>query len=127
MKISHIALYTSDLERERKFYETYFSAQAGQKYRNPKTGLETYFLSFADGARLELMTRPRLKAAEREEASAGWAHLAFSAGSRAEVDRLTARLAQDVVPVLSAPRTTGDGYYESCVADPDGNRIEITE
>lgn len=126
MKIEHIALYTADLEREKTFYETYFHANANSKYHNPKTGLQTYFLSFEDGARLELMTRPEVAAGAVLPFAAGWAHLAFQAGGRQAVDKLTARLSADGFPVVSGPRTTGDGYYESCVEDPDGNRIEIT-
>ena len=125
MKIEHIALYTNDLARARTFYETYFGGVAGALYHNPKTGLQTYFLSFADGARLELMTRPQLGSAA-EGMHIGWAHLAFQTESRADVDALTARLKTDEYTVVSGPRVTGDGYYESCVLDPDGNTVEIT-
>lgn len=125
MKIAHIALYTNDLARARAFYETYFGGVAGALYHNPKTGLQSYFLSFTDGARLELMTRPQLKPAEAGM-HVGWAHLAFQTASRAEVDALTARLQADGYAVVSGPRVTGDGYYESCVLDPDGNTVEIT-
>lgn len=114
MMIEHAALYTLDLERARAFYETYFDGTAGKLYHNPETGLQTYFISFADGARLELMTRPELEEGERSRRWTGWTHLAFKAGTRENVDALTERL-----------RVTGDGYYESCVLDPDGNTIEI--
>lgn len=127
MKIDHVALYTTDLERERTFYETYFNARANAKYHNPKTGLQTYFLTFEGGARLELMTRPDVAACSPQAYAAGWAHLSFRVNGKQAVDKLTARLSADGYAVISAPRTTGDGYYESCVADPDGNRIEITE
>lgn len=126
MKIDHAALFTANLERMKMFYETYFDATAGPKYQNRKTGLETYFLSFNGGARLEIMTRPQLEDG-KIEACTGWAHLAFGAGSKEKVNELTERLACDGFQILSAPRTTGDGYYESCVADPDGNRVEIVE
>lgn len=125
MKIAHIALYTNDLDRARTFYQTYFEGVAGELYHNPKTGLQTYFLSFADGARLELMTRPQLSAAA-DGLCVGWAHVAFAVGSRENVDALTARLRTDGYVVVSGPRVTGDGYYESCVLDPDGNTVEIT-
>ena len=125
MKIEHVSLYTKDLARARAFYETYFGGIAGALYHNPKTGLQTYFLSFANGARLELMTRPEL-AETAEGMRVGWAHLAFSTGSREQVDGLTARLRADGYSVVSGPRVTGDGYYESCVLDPDGNTVEIT-
>lgn len=127
MKINHAALFTTNLERMKTFYETYFDAAASPKYQNRKTGLETYFLSFDGGARLEIMTRPQLQEEEKNEPCSGWAHLAFGAGSKEGVNELTERLACDGFQILSAPRTTGDGYYESCVADPDGNRIEIVE
>lgn len=125
MEISHTSLYTTDLERMKQFYETYFHASAGPKYRNPKTGLETYFLSFEGTAQLEIMTRPGLTEASLPEFPTGWDHLAFRTGSRETVNELTERLACDGYRTLSAPRITGDGHYESCVADPDGNLIEI--
>ena len=126
MMIEHMALYTLDIERLRAFYETYFDGTAGKQYHNPETGLQTYFISFADGARLELMTRPALGQSASSQPQAGWAHLAFKAGTRENVDALTERLRADGYHVTSGPRTTGDGYYESCVLDPDGNAIEIT-
>jgi lactoylglutathione lyase len=55
----------------------------------------------------------------------GLAHFALSVGSERRVDELTQRLAHDGYPVLDGPRRTGDGYYESVVLDPDGNRVEI--
>ncbi|QXT62871.1 VOC family protein [Tessaracoccus palaemonis] len=123
--IEHIALYVDDLERARGFYETYFGGVAGTGYHNPSSGLRTYFLSFNRGARLELMTRPVLDDAGGRLAQ-GFNHVAFSVGSAADVDALTARLGRDGYPALSGPRTTGDGYYESVVPDPDGNLVEIT-
>lgn len=125
MRIDHAALYTADLERSRAFYEKYFDGTAGKQYHNLHTGLKTYFISFADGARLELMTRPALEEPERSRLWAGWTHLAFKAGTRENVDALTERLRADGYEVTSGPRVTGDGYYESCVLDPDGNTIEI--
>lgn len=125
MKIEHVALYTRDLERLRTFYETYFGGLAGKQYLNEETGLQTYFLSFADGARLELMTRPQLEPAESNGIHTGWAHLAFKAGTRENVDALTAQLRSDGYQIVRDPRVTGDGYYESCVLDPDHNRVEI--
>ena len=108
-------------------YCTYFSARAGPKYTNPKTQFESYFLSFTEGARLELMQAPNVEARQPNEARpAGYAHLAFSVGSQAGVDELTARLEADGYPIPGRPRWTGDGYYESVVLDPDGNRVEIT-
>lgn len=126
MKIEHAALYTFDLERLRAFYEDYFDGKAGKFYQNEQTGLKSYFISFADGARLELMYRPELQEAEHSRLWMGWAHLAFKAGTRENVDALTERLRADGFEVMDDPRVTGDGSYASCVLDPDGNWIEIT-
>ena len=125
MMIEHVALYTLDLERMRTFYETYFDGTTGKQYHNPETGLQTYFISFADGTRLELMTRPGLEECGRSRLWTGWTHLAFKAGTRENVDALTERLRADGYEVTGGPRVTGDGYYESCVLDPDGNTVEI--
>ena len=128
MKINHVALYTENLEKSKKFYEKYFKAQANDKYHNTKTGLQTYFLSFpGSDVRLEIMTRPELSSREDRIMNTGFIHLAFSTGSKEEVDMLTKRLVEDGFRCLSGPRTTGDGYYESVIEDPDGNLIEITE
>lgn len=127
MKINHIALYTKDLERMRAFYIKYFNASSNQGYHNPTTGLRTYFLSFEDQTRLELMTRPSLEQHTASPLETGYIHLAFSTGSREKVDSLTAALEHDGYTVYGRPRTTGDGYYESCVIDPDGNLVEIVE
>lgn len=127
MRIDHVAMYVQDLEKMKSFYEQYFQAEANQKYRNERTGLETYFLSFADKARLELMTRPETEDGEKGEFQTGYIHLAFSVGSQERVDELTAQLRTDGYAVISGPRRTGDGYYESCILDPEGNRIEVVE
>ena len=126
MRIEHAALYVTDLETSRTFYETYLEGKAGGVYHNPRTGLRTCFVRFDGGARLELMHRPDAVDAPKDALRTGFAHLAFSVGSREKVDDMTARLKADGYPVLSGPRVTGDGYYESCIADPEGNRIEIT-
>lgn len=124
MKIEHIALYVRDLEGARDFFAAYFGGIPNEGYHNRKTDFRSYFLRFGDGSRLELMTRPEL--AEGKDGCLGYAHLAFSVGSPERVDSLTAKLRQDGYAVLSGPRTTGDGYYESCVAGFEGNLIEIT-
>lgn len=124
--INHIAVHVTDLERSRVFYEKYFHAHAGQLYHNPRTGLRTYFLTFDDSAaRLEIMNRPGT-GPQSTPMALGWNHVALSVGSEQAVDELTARLRADGLTVTSGPRTTGDGYYESVVLDPDGNQVEIT-
>ncbi len=127
MKIEHAAIYVNDIEAEREFFARYFGAAAGELYRNKNTGFRSYFLSFDGGARLEIMTAPELQDMDKPSLRTGFAHLAFSVGSRGEVDALTERLRGDGYAVVSGPRVTGDGYYESCVLDAEGNRIEITE
>lgn len=127
MRIEHAAMYVNDIEAEKKFFTRYFGASAGEMYHNKNTGFSSYFLSFDGGARLELMTAPRLQDMDKLPLRTGFAHLAFSVGSRGEVDALTERLRADGYAVVSGPRVTGDGYYESCVLDAEGNRIEMTE
>ena len=128
MHIEHVALWTKHLEELKAFYERYFQAEAGPKYVNPTKHFESYFLRFASGARLELMRMPTIPPTRNdvEAQFTGFIHLAFSTGSEAEVDALTHRLRNDGYRILDGPRRTGDGYYESTVLDPDGNRIEIT-
>lgn len=126
MKIDHIAMYVNDLDAAKGFFTTYFGAQPGELYHNRKTGFRSYFLRFSDGARLELMQKPGTVDAEKPPARTGYIHLALSVGSAEAVDALTARLRDDGYEVLSGPRTTGDGYYESCVLGIEGNQVEIT-
>lgn len=125
MKIEHIAMYVRNLEGMKAFYETYFGASSNEKYHNPRTGLSTYFLSFEDGARLEIMHHQNTTEIEKNILHTGYIHLAFSAGSKENVDEMTKKLADAGFSVISGPRTTGDGYYESVVLDPEGNQIEI--
>ena len=126
MKIEHIALYVQDLEGAREFFVKYFGACSNEGYHNKTTDFRSYFLSFDDGSRLEIMTKPGLMDTGNCPNRFGYAHIAFSAGSREGVDRLTARLKEDGYSVLSGPRTTGDGYYESCILGFEGNLIEIS-
>ena len=128
MHIEHVAIWTRDLQRLRIFYETYFGAQAGPKYTNQIKKFQSYFLVFTSGARLEIMYRPDISASgdDAGRTPPGYAHLAFGLPSKAQVDALTARLSADGYAVIDGPRTTGDGYYESVVLDPDGNRVEIS-
>jgi lactoylglutathione lyase len=128
MRIDHVALWTNDLERCKRFYVTYFGATAGSGYVNAATGFESCFLSFTDGARIEAMKTTTLDPLLIEPGTQrmGLTHLAISLGSEELVDELTRRLQGDGYQVLDGPRRTGDGYYESVALDPDGNRIEIT-
>ena len=126
MRVEHVALWVTDLERVRVFYSTYFGATAGAKYVNPAKQFESYFLTFPDGGtRLELMRVPGMAAAAGD-LRIGLAHFAFALGSVGAVDELTERLRADGFEVVDGPRWTGDGYYESVVLDPEGNRIELT-
>ncbi|MGL6015096.1 MAG: VOC family protein [Selenomonadaceae bacterium] len=127
MKLDHLAMYVEDLEGAKEFFIRFFAAETNEEYYNPQTGLRTYFLSFTGGSRLEIMTRPGLLPGGQEQFFTGYTHLAFSAGSRDRVDQLTKELAENGYEVLSGPRLTGDGYYESCICGPEGNQIEITE
>ena len=126
MRIEHVAMYVRDLERSRKFYETYFQTKAGPLYHNEETGFRSYFLTFGGGARLEIMQRPGRSEPDRDETRTGYVHMAISVGSEKAVDDLTRRLREDSYEVTSGPRLTGDGYYESVVLDGEGNPVEIT-
>ena len=126
MKIEHAAMYVNDLEGVRDFFVRYFDAVSNDGYHNIKTGFRSYFLSFSDEARLEIMNRPDMSDGDKDVMHTGYIHLAFSTGSREKVDKLTKKLKDDGYEILSGPRTTGDGYYESCVLGPEGNQIEIT-
>ena len=128
MRIEHVAIWTNDLERLKDFYKIYFKGVSGEKYINTAKNFESYFLTFESGSRLELMKMPTIPETKNDPMKqlTGIIHLAFSVGSKEKVDQLTEKLKLDGFSVLDGPRTTGDGYYESTVLDPDGNRIEIT-
>lgn len=126
MLVGHFALYTDNLEAMREFYTTYFDAESSEYYENPNSGFCSYFLRFSDGgAQLEIMRRPDV-AGRSESQNLGYAHIAISAGSTAEVDALTERIRAAGYPIKSEPRWTGDGFYESVILDPDQNEIEVT-
>ena len=128
MKIEHIAIWTKQLEVLKRFYENYFGAASNQKYHNPTKGFSSYFLSFDSGSRLEIMEMDSVPESKDDiyDQFTGFIHMAISLGSEQAVDELTSRLIQDGYERLDGPRRTGDGYYESCVLDPDGNRLELT-
>ena len=127
MVIEHIAMYVNNLEVARDFFVKYLGGTSNAGYHNPNTDFRSYFISFEDGARLELMNKPGLEDMEKPLNRTGYAHIAFSLGTKEKVDEMTARLKADGYNVVSGPRTTGDGYYESCVVVFEGNQIELTE
>ncbi|MEP3210804.1 MAG: VOC family protein [Maribacter sp.] len=127
MRIEHIAIWVSDIERMRTFYEHYFAAKSGKKYVNSSKNFTSYFLSFEAGTRLELMHKPEIVSLDNaEKEHLGYIHFAISVGSKEKVDSLSEKLRKDGFTIAGEARTTGDGYYESVVLDPEGNRIEIT-
>ena len=126
MRIEHIAMYVNDLERAKDFFVKYLDGRANDVYHNRRTDFRSYFITFDDGARLEIMTKPDLTDSGDLLNRFGYAHIAFSVGSKGMVDKLTKQLKDDGYPVISGPRITGDGYYESCILGFEGNVIEIT-
>ncbi len=126
MKVEHIAMYVNDLEKAKDFFVKYFHAKSNDGYHNKTTNFYSYFLTFDDGARIELMSHPDMQDTEKGIRRTGLIHIAFSVGSKEKVDELTQVLQNDGYEVLSGPRTTGDGYYESCIVGIEGNQIEIT-
>lgn len=127
MKIEHVAFWVKDLEIMKSFYEKYFGAVSNEKYRNPVKNFESYFLSFENGSRLEIMTRPDIQEGNNSFGAQkfGIIHLAFSTGTKEKVDELTEILRNDGYKIVGEPRTSGDGYYESVILDPENNIIEI--
>ncbi len=126
MLIEHIAMYVNDLEAARDFFVNYLGGHSNDGYHNKTTDFRSYFISFDDGARLEIMTKPELEDPDKSLNRTGYAHIAFSVGSKEKVNELTDRLRADGYETVSGPRTTGDGYYESCIVAIEGNQIEIT-
>lgn len=126
MHIEHIAMYVNNLEKAKDFFVKYFNAKSNDGYHNKTTGFRSYFLSFDDGARLEIMNKPIMEDDKKALTRTGYIHIAFSLGSKEAVDELTERMKNDGYEVISGPRTTGDGYYESCIVGVEGNQIEIT-
>lgn len=126
MKIEHIAMYLKDLEAGKEFFTRYLGAKSNNGYHNLKTGFRSYFLTFEDGARLELMNKPIMEDKRKTINRTGFSHIAFSLGSKEMVDWLTEQLKNDGYEVFSGPGTTGDGYYESCILALEDNQIELT-
>ena len=126
MVIEHIALFVNDLEKARDFFVKYLGGRSDEGYYNPREEFRSHFITFDDGARLEIMSKPGVSDDDKEKERTGYDHLAFSVGSKEKVDELTKQLSDAGYEVLRGPRTTGDGYYESCIVAVEGNRIEIT-
>ena len=124
-KVTHIGIYTTDLERLKDFYVKYFDAQCNEKYVNSE-GFSSYFLTFDSDVRVEIMANTNLEYHAFKDLESGMNHLAFSVGTKENVIALTKQLEDDGYSITSQPQTTGDGYYESKISDPDGNSIEIT-
>ena len=127
MKIEHIAMYVNDLEVARDFFVKYLGGKSNDGYHNKTNDFRSYFISFDDGARLELMNKPGLSDLDKPLNRTGYIHIAFSVGSKEAVDDLAKRLKDDGFEVVSGPRTTGDSYYESCIIGIEDNQVEITE
>lgn len=125
-KLHHIGLFVRNLDTIKDFYERYFGATAGEMYYNPKKQFASYMLDFGGGCRIEIMTRPGLSAASAGSVPYGYAHISIAVGGKEAVDQLTQRLVDDGFKLIDGPRTTGDGYYESTIHDPEGNVVEIT-
>ena len=127
MRIEHMAMYVQHLEQARDFFVQFLDGHANEGYHNKTTGFRSYFIRFDEGARLELMTKPNMTDAPKDVNRTGYAHMAFSVGSKEAVDGLTERMRKAGYQIINGPRTTGDGYYESCIVAIEGNLIEITE
>ena len=126
MRISHVAMWVKDIENIKNFYMKYFNCKCNEKYINDKKGFQSYFLSFENNSKLEIMNINDVEELNKENNFYGFAHIAISVGSKDKVDSLTKILENDGYIIASNPRTTGDGYYESVILDPENNKIEIT-
>ncbi len=124
--IEHVAMYVNDLENTKDFFESYLNGRSNDGYHNESTGFRSYFISFDSGARLEIMQKPEMSDEKKDAARTGYSHVAFSVGSKEKVDELTEQIRAAGYEVASGPRTTGDGYYESCIVAIEGNLIELT-
>lgn len=125
MNINHVAIWVKDIKGVCGFYQKYFGGEVRPEYHNPIKGFTSRFITFESGARIEVMHRGDIQPSTSCE-HFGWAHLALSVGSKEKVDELTNQMKADGITIVSEPRTTGDGYYESVVQDPEGNLVEVT-
>lgn len=127
MKLHHIAIWVDDIDKMRNFYTTYFDTTCGEKYYNPKRGYTSYFISFDEGSsKIELMHQSDIETCtEKRGFIKGWAHIAISVKDKKTIDQMTERFRKDGYTIQGEPRTTGDGYYESVILDPEGNLVEI--
>ena len=126
MVIEHVAMYVNDLERARDFFVRFLNGRSNDGYHNERTGFRSYFISFDGGARIEIMNKPDMSDERKNLNRTGYAHLAFSTGCKERVDELTEQIRTAGYEVISDPRTTGDGYYETCIVAIEGNQIELT-
>lgn len=128
MRIDHVAIWTNDIERLKMFYVKYFGGISGDKYVNSSKHFESYFVKFDSGARLEIMQANNIPSNLNDPVNQyiGLIHISISVGSEDNVNSITDKLNKEGYKIVSKPRHTGDGYYESCILDPDGNRVELT-
>ena len=125
MNIEHVAIYVNNLEVEREFFMKYFGAKASEKYTNFRSDFTSYFLTFDNGSRFEIMHRTGMFDPKKEKYRSGYHHIALNVGDEKAVDKITRTLEDDGMVIVAAPRKTGDGYYASIVTDPEGNEIEL--
>lgn len=123
--LSHIAIWTNNIERSRIFYQKYFNGKSNEKYTNPIKGFSSYFITFDNGAAIEIMQRTDVTSPNIGSERIGLAHFAFTIGSKNNVNQFIKLLHSEGCTINSAPRTTGDGFYEASILDPDGNIVEI--
>ena len=124
MKVDHIGIYAEDINRIANFYTKYFKGTLSQPaYHNPKKNFTSHFISFESGAKLEIMHQVKR---EPKDQFIGFIHISFSVGLKENVNKLAAQLKEDGYEIIDGPRTTGDGFYEASVLDPENNRVEFT-
>jgi lactoylglutathione lyase len=114
MKITHVALWTRDLDGAARFWAEYFGAAIGAKYESKRrAGFASRFVTLQDGPTIELMSGPWIQTdGASDEERLGWDHVAIAVGSREAVQSLAARLGAAGL-LVSSPRMTGDGFYEA--------------